>query len=213
MVVALVRDVQVQATNISYQLEDSSAYIQAKEWNNTGAGSAIPPISVLQYVQVVGQLRTFNQQRILMAFSIRPVVDLNQVTAHYLHCLAVHTSSSTTTTSTNMNSTAAAGSHKLQQQLVKAFPEATPIHLNILATLLEFPASIEGVHIEAALAPKLGMPLPRLKEALQHMMDQGWIYNTVSDDLIKVVNDRALRNAGSLSFSSLLYFLTLIITG
>lgn len=46
-----------------------------------------PKVQVNDYVQIYGNVKTNKGKKVLMAFKIMPVTDVNAITFHYLQCI------------------------------------------------------------------------------------------------------------------------------
>lgn len=47
----------------------------------------MPKVEVNNYVQIYGNVKTNKGKKVLMAFKIIPVTDVNAITFHYLQCI------------------------------------------------------------------------------------------------------------------------------
>ncbi|KAI0158484.1 putative replication factor-a protein [Pestalotiopsis sp. NC0098] len=93
--VAMVRNVSMQTTNNTYQLDDGTGIIEVKEWidadrNNDDEREKKPPYDMMEYVRVFGRLKSFNNKRHVGAHSLRAVADYNEVSYHLLEVTYVH---------------------------------------------------------------------------------------------------------------------------
>ena len=82
-----------QTTNNVYVVEDGTGRIEVKTWNDENEEvQAMKCSGLLEnvYVQVIGQLKEFNNSKHVMAFDIKPVVDFNCLTHHYVECIYQH---------------------------------------------------------------------------------------------------------------------------
>ncbi|XP_076319878.1 replication protein A2 isoform X2 [Tachypleus tridentatus] len=91
--VGLVRFVDEQTIRITYQLDDfTGSPLEVQMWfgENEEFSDKRSPIMENSYLRVYGGLRTFKGKRLLNAFKVIPVTNLNEVTMHILE--VVHTS-------------------------------------------------------------------------------------------------------------------------
>lgn len=56
----------------------STCYLQDK---------STPKVEVNDYIQVYGNVKTNRGKKVLMAFKITPIDDVNAITFHYLQCI------------------------------------------------------------------------------------------------------------------------------
>ncbi|XP_049331980.1 replication protein A 32 kDa subunit isoform X2 [Astyanax mexicanus] len=91
-VVGIIRKYKPYVAYVVYTLDDmTGAPLDVKQWVDLEDASmnsyVIPPGS---YIKVVGSLRSFQHQRSLVAFSIRRLEDLNEITSHMLEVVQAH---------------------------------------------------------------------------------------------------------------------------
>ncbi|CAB3221900.1 unnamed protein product [Arctia plantaginis] len=90
-IVARVRNIRVQSTKITYTVQDITGRMRAVLWLDQEAGdeddAATPKVQVDDYIQVYGNVKTNKGKKVLMAFKIMPITDVNAITFHYLHCI------------------------------------------------------------------------------------------------------------------------------
>lgn len=92
-----VRNISTQTTNVTYKLDDGTAIIEVKQWNNPDSldsldGPKPPGKSPVEgdYAQVWGRMKAFNNKRTVVAHVIRTIVDFNAVQCHLLEAAVVH---------------------------------------------------------------------------------------------------------------------------
>ncbi|KAG8005018.1 Replication protein A 32 kDa subunit, partial [Nibea albiflora] len=113
-VVGIVRGFAPFVTNIQYSVDDMTGPpLNVKQWVHEEASSlnrmdcdlmGFP--SPGMYVKVIGCLRNFNGQRSVMAMTIRPIKDLNEITSHMLEVVHAHMEIFGKAFDVNMNATA-----------------------------------------------------------------------------------------------------------
>ncbi|KAL2084948.1 hypothetical protein ACEWY4_020466 [Coilia grayii] len=91
-IVGVIRSVDKSMTNIQYIVDDmTAAPMDVKQWVDTEDPSVdstvIPPGT---YVKVSGNLRSFQNNRSLVAFRVRPLEDMNEITSHMLEVVHAH---------------------------------------------------------------------------------------------------------------------------
>ncbi|XP_051574238.1 replication protein A 32 kDa subunit-like [Myxocyprinus asiaticus] len=91
-IVGIIRSTDKSTINIQYKVDDmTAAPMDVKQWIDTedmGVDNSVIPPST--YVKVSGNLRSFQNNRSLVAFSIRPLEDMNEVTSHMLEVVHAH---------------------------------------------------------------------------------------------------------------------------
>lgn len=91
-IVGVIRSVDKSMTNIQYIVDDmTAAPMDVKQWVDAEEpgmdGTVIPPGT---YVKVSGNLRSFQNNRSLVAFRIRPLEDMNEIISHMLEVVNAH---------------------------------------------------------------------------------------------------------------------------
>ncbi|MGH0130117.1 UNVERIFIED_CONTAM: hypothetical protein FKN15_006178 [Acipenser sinensis] len=84
--VGVIRHAEKAPTNIQYKLDDmTSPPIDVRQWVDTDEGGGenivVPPGN---YVKVSCHLRSFQNKKSLVAFNVRPLEDMNELTSHML---------------------------------------------------------------------------------------------------------------------------------
>lgn len=83
-----------QSTCLIYKIDDGTGKVEVRFWIDSDDSELLnrnkAEWQVGTYVRVTGQLRTFQGQRNIVAFQIRPVTDFNEVTYHLLEVVYAH---------------------------------------------------------------------------------------------------------------------------
>ncbi|KAI9524020.1 hypothetical protein NQZ68_020981 [Dissostichus eleginoides] len=91
-IVGIIRSMDKSMTNIQYKVDDmTGAPMDVKQWVDTedpSVDSAVLPPGT--YVKVSGNLRSFQNHRSLVAFGVRPLEDMNEITSHMLEVVQAH---------------------------------------------------------------------------------------------------------------------------
>lgn len=89
-----VLQVAEQSTFIVYQIEDGTGSVEVKLWLDSDEsefhGERRRSCHEGAYVRVVGNVRTYEDTLHVVAFDIRPVEDMNELTNHMLETIYVH---------------------------------------------------------------------------------------------------------------------------
>ncbi|KAI9789810.1 MAG: replication factor A protein 2 [Peltula sp. TS41687] len=100
-----IRNIATQTTNVTYKLDDGTAIIEVKVWNDpdssTGFGGmdeqaqgsssgGKPKLVEGAYVRVWGKMKAFNNKRTVGAHVVRRIDDRNEVQYHLLEATVVH---------------------------------------------------------------------------------------------------------------------------
>uniref|UniRef100_A0A671WSJ4 Replication protein A2 n=1 Tax=Sparus aurata TaxID=8175 RepID=A0A671WSJ4_SPAAU len=91
-IVGVIRSTDKSMTNIQYKVDDmTGAPMDVKQWVDTedpGVDSTVLPPGT--YVKVSGNLRSFQNHRSVVAFGVRPLEDMNEITSHMLEVVQAH---------------------------------------------------------------------------------------------------------------------------
>ncbi|XP_013186863.1 replication protein A 32 kDa subunit [Amyelois transitella] len=87
-IVARIRNIRIQSTKITYTIQDITGRMRAVLWlEQNEDDKTTPKVQVNDYVQIYGNVKTNKGKKVLMAFKIMPVTDVNAITFHYLQCI------------------------------------------------------------------------------------------------------------------------------
>ncbi|CAH0715600.1 unnamed protein product, partial [Brenthis ino] len=90
-IVARVRNIIVQSTKITYTIQDITGRMRAVLWLDQEEmdedDTTNTKIQVNEYIQIFGNVKTNKGKKVLMAFKIIPITDINAITFHYLQCI------------------------------------------------------------------------------------------------------------------------------
>ncbi|XP_028042885.1 replication protein A 32 kDa subunit [Bombyx mandarina] len=90
-IVARIRSIRMQSTKITYTIQDITGRMRAVLWLDQEAmeveDTSSPKVQVNDYIQIYGNVKTNKGTKILMAFKIMPVTDVNIITFHYFQCI------------------------------------------------------------------------------------------------------------------------------
>lgn len=93
-IVGLIVNADEQATNLQYTIDDGTDTILVKMWVDQDSDESFAERRAQWkegvYVRVIGQLRSFNNTKNLVAYSIQPVTDFNEYTFHFIEVVHTH---------------------------------------------------------------------------------------------------------------------------
>lgn len=200
--VAVVRNISIQSTNITYRMEDGTGLIEVKQWlemetiadDNPKKNIDITPDT---YVRVIGQLKAFNNKRHIGAHHIRSITDLNEVQYHLLETTAIHLyftrgppqneNTSKTFGSLNRN---VSNNYNIQDGIhtnsilnaQMSLHNLSPYLQRIMAAVHAAPDTNEGVNIHQ-LAKAIGSN--NIERAIEELTSDGLLYTTIDDEHVK----------------------------
>jgi len=200
-IVGQVRNVNPQATNITYLLDDGTGTIDVKKWqaeshgygdggDGTEDGGPSPStIEIGQWARVIGSLKQFNNRRHIGALSIRSVPDMNEVNYHLLDATATHLYYTRGPPKDTGAANGAKGEDSLFMQqgdgggmgAQRFGPRLTPNAERVVEALRTQPSSNEGLHVQN-IAVLTGLKINDVMKAGDELMQQSVIFTTTDDN-------------------------------
>ncbi|PKA59243.1 Replication protein A 32 kDa subunit A [Apostasia shenzhenica] len=186
-----------KATDVSFALDDGTGRVNVIRWvNETADRNEVAVIQNGVYVLVIGSLKSLHGKLQVTSFSIRLVVDYNEVPLHFIHCIQIHAEHTRKKigspfqlpgNSVNSNhiligvreSRPAANHPSIPTSKGNAEDDIYKLVLDVF----EEPESLtsdHGLHVDEVVK-KLGIPLNKIKEAIDYHVDVGHIYSTIDD--------------------------------
>ncbi|KAK1434791.1 hypothetical protein QVD17_00544 [Tagetes erecta] len=193
--VGMVLNKAERVTDISFVLDDGTGRVDCNRWVHEQVDTKeMESILEGMYVRVHGQLKGFQGKKQLVVFGIKPVTDFDEITHHFVECIYVHSyntklmkQQASSSNQTHMPSGAAttqtyqtAPSYQFTGE--KVADELKGIDKMVMDYLL-LPASVareSGVHQEE-LVRQLGIPLDKIMVALNCLINDGLVYNSIDD--------------------------------
>ncbi|XP_068998356.1 replication protein A 32 kDa subunit isoform X1 [Embiotoca jacksoni] len=197
-IVGIIRSTDKSMTNIQYKVDDmTGAPMDVKQWVDTEDPSVdstvLPPAT---YVKVSGNLRSFQNHRSVVAFSIRPLEDMNEITSHMLEVVQAHMvlskpqtmsgggggMSSNTTPMSRPTTGSTGGSYTGANDM--ANNGLSPNQNQVLSLIRGCPDA-QGISIQD-LKQRLGnISLSIIKQAVEFLSNEGHIFSTIDEDHYK----------------------------
>ncbi|KAK9810493.1 hypothetical protein WJX72_011667 [[Myrmecia] bisecta] len=193
-------DVKQFETNLTYILDDGTGKVEIKFWLDNDEGDQVQQrlqqYRVGMYVRAHGHVRSFQNQKSVVAFNLRAITDYNEVTYHLLQCVFQHVHL-TKGASSGRPPAAAAGP-------TTAAPAGQPAAASVPATnnnmaggdgmsnvqrdacaLFNSPdanASESGISLEQVIGSlNSKYPVTDIRAAVDFLVNEGHIYTTVDD--------------------------------
>lgn len=192
VLVGLVREVVEQPTRVEYKIDDMSGPpLSVKQFldqdDSTPEDAKAQIARENTYVRVFGHVRAFTNARSVVAFEIRPLLDMNELTGHLLELVQVYLK------------------HKQAQSggpQPGKLPAATPIQreqpsyagaqANNVQNLSDIQSQVSdliragdpniGVDIKDVVAKFRGVPMQKIRDAVDFLSNEGHIYSTIDED-------------------------------
>ncbi|XP_068591635.1 replication protein A 32 kDa subunit isoform X2 [Cebidichthys violaceus] len=198
-IVGIIRSTDKSMTNIQYKVDDmTGAPMDVKQWVDTedpGVDSTVLPPGT--YVKVSGNLRSFQNHRSVVAFGVRPLEDMNEITSHMLEVVQAHmalgkplTMSSAGGGGTGSDVTpisrpameSRGGSYEGANDMVN---NGLSANQNQVLSLIRGCHDAKGISIQE-LKQRLGvMSMNVIKQAVEFLSNEGHIFSTIDEDHYK----------------------------
>lgn len=202
--VGMVHNKDERNIDTSFMLDDTTGQIEIKRWidgQDSYEYNEMQSVQNSMYVRVHGHLRTFQNKLNVVAFSVRPITDFNEITFHFLEVIYVHLSHTRT-------KGGAAGpvptlASPVHQNGIYG-PPKVPVTASTISggsakeecqkrvhSIYEEPASLQveqGLHVDQVVQRMVGFTRPQVREAIDFLVNEGYIYSTIDDDHHKSTN-------------------------
>ncbi|MCO5577366.1 hypothetical protein L7F22_031197 [Adiantum nelumboides] len=208
--VGMVFDKEERATDVSFLIDDGTGRVEVKRWIDGQDTHESMEMAALQngvYVRVHGHLRSFQGKRNIVAFSVRPVTDFNEITYHFLECIFVHLHNSKanglSTKSTSLGiQTPSNPVYGGTGGGVGAYNQYMPSSIAAVNgsmdecqkrvhAIFEEPSSLAaeaGLHVDEVARRMPGFNKKQVKDAIEFLVNEGLIYSTIDDFHYKSTN-------------------------
>ncbi|XP_033126129.1 replication protein A 32 kDa subunit-like [Anneissia japonica] len=194
-VIGLVRRIEVQATCVLYELDDMTApTMEIRQWSDTTDEGETTTMMHKEntYVRVAGNVRVFNNKRILSVFKILPILDLNEISLHMLE--VIHSHMLHTKAAANMSS----GFGQSTSMMVTPMKGGggasfngggnnglTGVQNQVHQLINAHVGDQTGISITTLCSRLKGVSKDAIKNALEFLSNEGHIYSTIDDDHFK----------------------------
>uniref|UniRef100_A0A8C1LGV8 Replication protein A2 n=1 Tax=Cyprinus carpio TaxID=7962 RepID=A0A8C1LGV8_CYPCA len=152
--------------------------------------SVIPPGS---YVKVSGNLRSFQNNRSLFAFSVRVLEDMNEVTSHMLEVVNAHVQQSKPqntmgggggmsvmpTSHTSMSSMGSTGSYSAASMMLV---NGLSANQNQVLSLIKSCHEPQGISMQDLKQKLSGMSVTVIRQIVDFLSNEGHIFSTIDED-------------------------------
>ncbi|KAB1201373.1 Replication protein A 32 kDa subunit A [Morella rubra] len=198
-VVGMVSDKAGRNTDIGFNLDDGTGRIGCKRWMNENHDRIeMEEIQDGMYVRVNGHLKSFKGIKQLVAFSVRPIANFDEVTFHFIDCIHNHLQSKSqrqgvTPTQpqpvdASLSTSARNGSNGYQTALSSQLSGQSSVDGvkscdQLVIDYLQQPSSIgqeKGIHRDE-LSQQLKIPVDKIMESIRSLEEEGLIYSTVDE--------------------------------
>ncbi|XP_034731111.1 replication protein A 32 kDa subunit isoform X2 [Etheostoma cragini] len=201
-ILGIIRSTDKSMTNIQYKVDDmTAAPMDVKQWVDTEDPSVdstvLPPGT---YVKVSGNLRSFQNHRSIVAFSVRPIEDMNEITSHMLEVVQAHMALSKSQTMTGVGGGMSSevtpvsrpGNLGNTGSMRGGYAGAADVTNNGLSanqnqvlSLIRGCPDPQGISIQDLKQRLNVMSLAVIKQAVEFLSNEGHIFSTIDEDHYK----------------------------
>ncbi|GAB2285834.1 hypothetical protein Dimus_020274 [Dionaea muscipula] len=187
-----------RVTDFNFTLDDGTGTIGCRLWvNETIDRKQMEAIDDGMYVRLIGHLKSSQDKAQVVAFSLWPVNDFNEITHHFIECIHIHLqskklagvsfgqnqmveSSQSTTVKSESN-----GFHStpLNQSSVQISVDGLQATDQMILEYLQQASSLaqeKGVHRDE-IARHLKLPVDKIMESITCLEGEGLIYSTIDE--------------------------------
>uniref|UniRef100_A0A3Q3VTT8 Replication factor A protein 2 n=1 Tax=Mola mola TaxID=94237 RepID=A0A3Q3VTT8_MOLML len=197
-IVGVIRNTDKSMTNIQYKVDDmTGAPMDVKQWVDTedpGVDNTVLPPGT--YVKVSGNLRSFQNHRSVVAFRVRPLEDMNEITSHMLEVVQAHMVLSKPQSmsgagggmSSNVMPVSRPGSENMGGGYAGANNMANnglSANQNQVLSLIRGCPYPQGISIQDLKQRLSGISLSVIKQAVEFLSNEGHIFSTIDEDHYK----------------------------
>ncbi|KAM8846757.1 replication protein A 32 kDa subunit [Synchiropus picturatus] len=194
-IVGIIRTTDKSMTNIQYKVDDMTcAPMDVKLWvdmeDSNFDSNVLPPGT---YVKVSGNLRSFQNHRSVVAFSVRPLEDMNEITSHMLEVVQAHMALSKPQTMTSAGGGMSSSSSMMTRPgMDRGYSGASDMTNNGLSanqnqvlSLIRGCPEARGISVQELKQRLSGMSLVLIKQAVEFLSNEGHIFSTIDEDHFK----------------------------
>ncbi|KAL7164730.1 hypothetical protein ACSBR2_040601 [Camellia fascicularis] len=189
-----------RVTDVAFTLDDGTGRIDCNRWVNEAFDSnEMENIQDGIYVRVNGLIKSLQGRRQLIAFSVRPVTNFDEISFHFIECIHFHLQNSKTKLQGNTTTQpqSATPSLKTAAQDGSNGYQTTPTNLfsgqcsvdglkgfdQMVLDYLQKPSNFgleKGIHRDE-LSQKLKIPMEKIMESIRTLEEEGLIYSTIDE--------------------------------
>ena len=184
-IVGTIKSVQKLSTNLTLVIADATGEVDVRQWLD-GDDPSSDMWKQGMVVRVIGHLREFQEKRSVLAFKIRPVHDVNEVTYHQLMATHVHLFNKFGPLPETKENAGGATNAYVQQTSAAAPQNQTDIQTKVLNFIRGVNGS-EGASIDEIKANFRNMVSSEqaITDAIEYLSSEGHVYSTFDDQHFK----------------------------
>ncbi|CAJ1062699.1 replication protein A 32 kDa subunit [Xyrichtys novacula] len=197
-IIGVIRSTDKSATNILYKVDDmTGAPMDVRQWvdieDANVDNNVLPPGT---YVKVSGNLRFFQNHKSMVAFNVRVLEDMNEITSHMLEVVQAHMvlnkAQSVPSVGGGMGSNITPMSRPDMGGMGGSYAGAMDMvnnglsgNQNQVLSLIKGCPDPQGISIQELKQRLGGMSMPVIKQAVEFLSNEGHIFSTIDDDHFK----------------------------
>lgn len=190
--VGMVFDKSERVTDVSFALDDGTGRIECKRWVNEAFDTReMENISDGIYVRLNGHLRSSGGNRQLVAFSVRPVTNFDEIAFHFIEVIHLHLKNSKTRLPSDALTQPLSASVKTEStgyqtpssQLSAQSVDGVNGLDQMVLDYLQQPSNYDrekGVHRDE-LSQQLKISTEKIMESIRTLEEEGLIYSTIDE--------------------------------
>ncbi|XP_057434601.1 replication protein A 32 kDa subunit A [Lotus japonicus] len=182
-------------TEVNFVLDDGTGRIKCRRWvNETYDTKEMDQIQDGMYVRLYGHLKSFQGVRQLVAFSVRPVTNFDEIPFHFIDCIHNHLYSKVKVEGITGNPPSsdlsliaarnapnqAASSNPLYAHGVDQLKGCDKLVFDYLQQHSDT-SDESGIHVDE-LSLQLRLPLDKIRSSLEVLKQEGYVYSTIDED-------------------------------
>lgn len=189
--IGIVKSVIKRANDTTYLIDDmTSTQVNVKlqaddpdDMESEEAKPEQPQFMENQYVKVFGIIKSLQGEKIVQAFRIFPVKELNEVTHHILECMnsSIHYSQK----ANGEGDVPMSGDNPLKKANLNGNSGGLSSCHEQVSNLIKQSKTSQGMHIDEICEYLKTFSSSKIKEALEFLSTEGHVYSTIDDEHFK----------------------------
>ena len=193
-IVGAVRSAEVQSTNIMYTIEDGTGAIDVKQWADDNDAEAIGEMKRQTaregiYVKVIGQISDYEGRKQVVANSVQTLSSGDELTHHLLEVMycgeSFKRADSIVSAPIMQKSNGMTFGNNNNNSMQGGGNDSDTTKERILQFLRENDSET-GASIDACIQQLHDIPEADIRQAADHLSEEGQIYSTINESFFKV---------------------------
>ena len=191
-VVGLVTSVNETPTRIDYEIDDMTGPpINVKQFVDND--ESLPdsersqPMRENTYVRVCGHVRSIGGKRVVAAFRMTPIMDMNELTYHTLEIVYSHLMLNKLLGSTSGGGMSSSANEQYVDNSGGMVSGLSSVQ-NQVHMLIRGNNSEQGADIDSVCQQLRGVPEKAIRDAIEFLSSEGHIYSTIDEDHFKATD-------------------------